>query len=438
MSSVQRGVTFVTSLAWLAFAVPGGVAVGQSATGPAAAAQAVRLVDTCRARLDADDARGAAEAARQAAAIDASNREAPLCLGVALTTLGQSAEAVTTLERVLAERPGNPDAMFALSNAYAALDDPRAESLLEQLVALHPTDVDVRLALIEYLWDHGQNQRGNAEIERVLGQTHDRPDLRVTYATDLLRQWQFERAARQLEQAQAEGERSYRVAFLLGNAWWEAGEIERASASFASAVGMDPSAAPAQHELGRLLLWMGRPAEAVAHLERAALADPSASTELDLGRSYEASGRLDAAEDAYRKALAKEPSLSPLYYALGRVLRRMGPGKAAQADQALARYKELYEREQQQRFYESSHRAELDFARQDLRRGDAAAALEKFARLGNAPDALIGRARALSRLDRHAEAVQILERVRLLAPDDQRVQYLLARERAARTPGAKR
>jgi len=405
-------------------------AAGQPAVVAGKPTQAARLVDSCRSLLDRGDVKGAVAAARQAAALDPANREAPLCLGVALAALGEHAEAVGPLERVLAARPDDPDALFALANAYAALDDPRAERLLERLVALRPDDVDVRLALVEYLWDHEQNQRANTEIERMLADIHGRPDVRVTYAIDLLRQWQFERAARQLEQAQTEGTKTYQVAYLLGNAWWEAGDINRAAASFSSAIAKDPAAAPAHHELGRLLLWMGRPEEAIPHLEKAAAADTSAATELDLGRSYEASGRLDAAETAYRKALALEPSLSPVYYAIGRLLKRTG--KSDQAAEALGRYQQLYEAEQQQRFYEASHRAELDYARQDLRRGNAAAALIEFERLGNAPDALIGRANALSRLNRHAEAVQVLERARLLAPKDQRVGYLLARERAAK------
>jgi tetratricopeptide (TPR) repeat protein len=415
---------------FLALAVSGERAAGQSALIPDKPTQAARLVDSCQSLLGHDDAKGAVAAARQAAALDPANREAPLCLGVALAALGEQAEAVPPLERVLAARPDNPDALFALANAYAALDDPRAERLFERLVALRPGDADVRLALVEYLWDHEQNQRANTEVERLLAEIHGRPDVRVTYAIDLLRQWQFERAARQLEQAETEGARTYQVAYLLGNAWWEAGETDRAAASFSSAIARDPSAAPARHGLGRLLLWMGRPEEAIPHLEKAAAAEASAATELDLGRSYEASGRFDAAETAYRKALALEPSLSPVYYAIGRLLKRMG--KDDQAVEALGRYRELYEAEQRQRFYEASHRAELDYARQDLRRGDAAAALIKFERLGNTPDALIGRANALSRLNRHAEAVQVLDRARLLAPTDQRVAYLLARERAAK------
>lgn len=418
----------------MAFGALDARAAGQS-TAAERTARAASLVDSCRSRFDREDLKGAVAAARQAAAIDPTNGDAALCLGVALVMLGENAEAVAPLERVLTARPDDPDALFAAAKAYASLDDPRAERMLERLVAQRPGDFDVRLALVEYLWDRGQNQRGNAEVERLLAGVRGRPDVRVTYAIELLRQSQFERAARQLEQAQAEGVKTYEVAYLLGNAWWEAGEIDRAVRSFSNAIALEPSAATAQHGLGRLMLWMGRPADAVPHLEKAAAAAPeSSATNLDLGRAYESSNRLADAERAYRKALSLEPSLSPIYYALGRLLQRMG--KSSEAAEALGKYQQLYEAEQQQRFYESSHRAELDYAHQDLRHGDAAAALAKFERIGNTPDALIGKAKALSRLNRHAEAVQILERVRVLAPKDQRVEYLLARERAAKDPGA--
>jgi tetratricopeptide (TPR) repeat protein len=404
-------------------------AVGQPPRLPDTPTRAATLVRACRELLGKENAKGAVQAARQAAALDPANRDAPLCLGVALEMLGRHAEAVPPLERVVAERPDDPDALFALANAYSALDEARAEQIFERLAALRPADVDVRLILIAYLWDHGQTARGNAKIERLLEEVRGRPDVRVTYALDLLRQWQFDRAARQLEKAWGEGAATYHVAYLLGNAWWEAGEIERAVESFSRAIAIDPAAAQARHEIGRLLLWTGRPEEAIPHLEKAAAAEKSAATELDLGRSYETSGRLADAERAYRAALALEPSLSPIYYALGRLLKRME--KADEAGAALGKYRQLYEAEQQQHAYETAHRAELDFARQALRRGDAAAARARFEQLGNTPDALIGRANALSRLNRHAEAVQVLERLRLLAPGDQRVEYLLARERTA-------
>jgi tetratricopeptide (TPR) repeat protein len=434
MPFAPRGWTVPLCVACVACAALGVRAAGQS-TAADRTARAANLVDACRSRFDREDLKGAVTAARQAAAIDPANGEAALCLGVALVMLGVNAEAVAPLERALAAQPDNPDAMFALAKAYASLDDPRAERMLERLMAQRPGDVNVRLAFVEYLWDHGQNQRGNEDVERILAGVPGRPDLRVTYATELLRQWQFERAARQLEQAQAEGMKTYEVAYLLGNAWWEAGEIDRAVRSFSNAIAMDPSAARALHGLGRLLLWMGRAADAVPHLEKAAVAAPESSvTILDLGRAYESANRLPDAERAYRKALSMEPSLSPIYYALGRLLKRMG--KNSEAAETLGKYQQLYEAEQQRRFYETSHRAELDSAERDLRHGDAAAALAKFERIGNTPDALIGKAKALSRLNRHAEAVRVLERVRLLAPKDQRVEYLLARERAAKGPGA--
>lgn len=395
---------------------------------PGQPADAPQLAESCHALIERDPS-AAAEAGRRALALAPADIEAALCLGSALIMLGDYAEAVPPLERVLADRPDSLDALYGLAEAYAALDDPRAEQMYERLAASRPGDVTIRLGLIQYLWEHGKNDAGNQQMERLLEEHPGQPDLRITYALDLLRQQQFGRAASELERAWTAGGASYRVAYLLGNAWWEAGDVERALNSFRTAIAIDGAAVPARHDLGRLLMWAGRPAEAIAHLEKAAAAAESAAVTLDLGRSYEAAGRLEAAERAYREARALEPSLSPVHYALGRLLRRTG--RHAEGGEALQTYHRLYEAEQQRRFDEKSRRAEIDLAWLELRRGRAAEALTRFERLGDTPEGLIGRAMALSRLKRHADAVRLLERARLLAPDEPRVTYLLARERAA-------
>jgi Flp pilus assembly protein TadD len=56
--------------------------------------------------------------------------------------------------------------------------------------------------------------------------------------------------------------------------------------------------------------------------------------------------------------------------------------------------------------------------------------LERFAALPETPDSLLGRAAALSRLKRHAEAVRVLERARVLAPEDERIRTQLALEKS--------
>ena len=52
------------------------------------------------------------------------------------------------------------------------------------------------------------------------------------------------------------------------------------------------------------------------------------------------------------------------------------------------------------------------------------------AKVGQSLEVLKSRAKALSRLERHAEAVAALERARELKPDDPRIQTLLSVERA--------
>ena len=72
----------------------------------------------------------------------------------------------------------------------------------------------------------------------------------------------------------------------------------------------------------------------------------------------------------------------------------------------------------------------LELAQKELNQGKAASALARFAAQPESPDALKGQALALQRLGRHADAVRALERAHVLAPDDARIELLLAAERS--------
>lgn len=98
------------------------------------------------------------------------------------------------------------------------------------------------------------------------------------------------------------------------------------------------SAGPSQ---GECLTLADRPADgpaAIPALERCAALVPN-DTELlaDLGREYEAAGRLDDAERVYRQAIAVDADYADVRLALGRLLLRRGRAAEArqQADAAL-------------------------------------------------------------------------------------------------------
>jgi tetratricopeptide (TPR) repeat protein len=127
-----------------------------------------------------------------------------------------------------------------------------------------------------------------------------------------------------------------------------------------------------------------------------------------LGRAREAIGRLPEAEEAYRKAMAPSPQLASPRYALGRILVRQG--RRQEGEKELEVYRSLYARAERIQFETESRRGEILLAWSELERGQPAAALVRFESLPEGVEVLTGRAKALSLLNRHREAIQVLER----------------------------
>ena len=87
----------------------------------------------------------------------------------------------------------------------------------------------------------------------------------------------------------------------------------------------------------------GRPEPARVSLEEAVRLRPGqASAHLELGRAYEALGKVAEAEQAYREAMSLGPQLAAPHYALGSLLTRHGDRE--EGERELALYRTLYDR----------------------------------------------------------------------------------------------
>jgi Flp pilus assembly protein TadD len=325
-------------------------------------------------------------------------------------------------------KPDEIGPLEALADSYAASGDERATPVYERLIALKPPRPAHRLGFAEHLWTTGKTAQGNAIAIAALKEFPDFSALRARYGRALFEEERFLDAAAELERARDLGIRDAAALGLLGNALWQASRIEAARAAFEAAVREHPDSADLRQDLGRLLLSQGESGPALPHLEEAARLRPrDASASFDLGRAREAVGRLPEAEEAYRKAMALSPQLASPRYALGQLLVRQGRRKEGQ--QELEVYRSLYARAERIHFETESRRGEILLAESELQRGQPAAALARFESLPEGVEVLTGRAKALSRLNRHGEAIQFLERVRELQPDDTKIQSLLAAER---------
>ncbi len=367
--------------------------------------------------------------ARRAQELDPENPESHLVLASALRAAGRPAEGVTEIEEAAKVSPRDARVLHELAMAYASLEDPRTEGAFERAIAAAPGHLDVRFDFVKYLWQVGNFDRGNQEMERLLSAAPAgfKLKLRTQYAGSLMEQQRFTQAARELERIWKDGARDYEVVLFLGASLGQIGRFDEAVMRLREAIAIAPEKLPAHVILGRILLLQQKPEGAVVELERAAALQPdSAGIQLDLGSAYEADKQLDKAEAAYREALRLDGALTKAQYNLGTLLARTG--RREEAAQHIAVYQAAFQKEQEAAFLRGSRRAELNLGWVALRSGQPERALAQFERHPDDPDALKGAARALVQLGRDAEAFQKYERAVALAPDDAALRYELGRE----------
>ena len=89
--------------------------------------------------------------------------------------------------------------------------------------------------------------------------------------------------------------------FLTGDLWLNQQEAAKALPYLEKAAAKAPRFLPARASLGRALMQVGRPVDAVAHLEAALSLDTDASLHFQLARALQAAGRVEEAKQAMAK-----------------------------------------------------------------------------------------------------------------------------------------
>ena len=220
---------------------------------------------------------------------------------------GEWRRAEASLAQVLAGNPGEPDGLQLLGlvreNQGRVAD---AEALLRQSLALRPAQPHVQVHLGRILAQAGRHQDAVDVLQAAAGA---QPDLFDAFV--ILAQVQFT-----IEDLAA-AEQNYRAALRL-----------------------NPKSQVALLGLGVLLNTLRRPAEAEALLRTAAenVARPApwqAKVAASLGLSLDLQGRGEEAIDAWRHAIALDPTHEDAHRELNALLYRMG-----RQDEFLASYDE--------------------------------------------------------------------------------------------------
>lgn len=231
------------------------------------------------------------------------------------------------------------------------------------------------------------------------------------------------------------GSQDPRTFLYMGSAAWELGRPEDAEAAFRKALGSGSGASTliALQQLGRLLLWQGRPAEALDPLQRAAVLLPDeVDLQLQLAQALDASDKPAEALAAWRRAVTLAPELARARYGLAQQLRRSGDlGDRETAGREMETFRRLTAADGERIRRGNLERARLDEGWALLQGGRAREAEALFAQLGESPEALSGVAFSRSAAGDHRGAVTALEKAVALAPDRDDLRRALDEERLA-------
>ncbi len=199
----------------------------------------------------------------------------------------------------------------------------------------------------------------------------------------------------------------------LGSALIGRGDLAGALEAFTRARTLEPKNAEDAYHRGLIYYKLGRLEEARREYETSLLLAPEdAKTHNNLGAVHQAAGRWEAARAEYETALRLDPGLAAASYGLGQVYQHVG-----RTDEAILAFREVI------RANATHLDAHLALAGIYLGRDDKPAALEWFqAALRLAPTSPQGHfqvARLLDQLGRRSEALAAYRRFLDLATEDQ-------------------
>lgn len=243
-------------------------------------------------RLSQGDAVRAGEAYRTAAGLSPLRSSARVKLARFQWAGGKSAEARKTLEEVLKESPPfGPAACCFAEIAMSERDFDAATATLDTLMKSEPSNVEAFMLTLRVKLAQGKTDEAMAGCQKLVAA--------------------FPKAAM--------------ARHLLGLAWLQKGDVQKATAELQSAVNLDNNHADSVLTLAELHIRTGKPDLALDLLKGFAKKNPNHAYCCELmGAAYAAKNDFAQAADAYRTLMRLVPGDAGAPYRLGLALLRQG------------------------------------------------------------------------------------------------------------------
>jgi tetratricopeptide (TPR) repeat protein len=238
---------------------------------------------------------------------------------------GDNAAAVRHYTNALAADPSLYQAHYQRAIAYVALKkQPEAEADLRRVIQLAPDFPRGHRALGQLLLDRGSRDEAKRELARAIELDSKLTGVRIYYASALIKDGDYVRAANELRTAIQHGESDGLANALLGVAEERQGHSEEAFAAYSRAIELNPAEATAREGRGRLFAGRGDLARAIEDYSAAYRAQPSPESARILAELHSRAGQPQAAMLLYRQLATERPEDISLRVEIVRLLVTLG------------------------------------------------------------------------------------------------------------------
>jgi tetratricopeptide (TPR) repeat protein len=204
-----------------------------------------------------------------------------------------------------------------------------AEADLRKVIELQPGFARAHRALGQILLDRGMTDDAKRELARAIELDAKLRDVRIYYASALIKSDETALAIEQLRAALAQGESSALIYALLGIAQEKLGKSEEAFSDYVRAIEIDPNNATAREGRARIFEARGELARAIEDYTAAYRAQPSVELAIKLAGVHARAGQPQAAIQLYRGALREKPTDLVLRAEMARLMAENGQAEEA-------------------------------------------------------------------------------------------------------------
>jgi len=321
--------------------------------------------------------------------------------------------ALAVMEQLVAERPGDTDALVAYALlAMRAEDLGKARGAMDQLVGRADINSNLALAYMAVLQKQDAGVEGIAFLEQALKRTPDEFGLRLLYARMLADAQRYEQARLQFSMLLEQAPDNTDVIYALGLLNLQAGKIDEAEQNFRALNKYNDRADEAAFYLGQIEESRQRPAAALVHYKAVKEGTSVFPARLRVISLLATQGQIDDALAAVAAtAVEGEEQKVQLTLLHAEVL-----AQAQRRDEAMALFdRALNGKYDMTLLYNRAMLAE-QMGRLDLLESDLRTIVEREPENAQALNAL-GYTLA-DRTDRHAEALELIKRALAASPKD--------------------